>query len=179
MASAVQNRLSTPSDSSRTVTIHDVQPRRDIEAGGSQGSAQQPVGALRLRGGPRRSRQRVAWDEDVVDNEGAGRKKSKSMSLCYQFMVHSSPGASVCCIYHKPKRFDESSDEDSSDSDSESDCGHGHEHRRTHSHGRGGPGPTAERSHREGGVIHELESDPEPNAYEVAPASKKGKRNAT
>ena len=36
-----------------------------------------PTGTLRLRGGPR-DRPRVVWDEDVVDNEGLGRKKSKS-----------------------------------------------------------------------------------------------------
>jgi protein phosphatase 1 regulatory subunit 11 len=36
-----------------------------------------PTGTLRLRGGPR-SRPRVVWSEDVVDNEGLGRKKSKS-----------------------------------------------------------------------------------------------------
>ena len=36
-----------------------------------------PPGTLRLRGGPRAS-PHVAWDEDVVDNEGLGRKKSKS-----------------------------------------------------------------------------------------------------
>jgi protein phosphatase 1 regulatory subunit 11 len=85
----------------------------------------------------------------------------------------------VCCIYHKPKRFDESSDEDSSDSESESDCDHGHNHHHTHGHSRGRPGEGSERSHEEdGGVIHELEDKPEPNAYEVAPGSKKGKRKA-
>lgn len=36
-----------------------------------------PAGTLRLRGGPRGG-PRVAWDEAVVDNEGLGRKKSKS-----------------------------------------------------------------------------------------------------
>lgn len=36
-----------------------------------------PAGTLRLRGG-RRNGPRVAWDEAVVDNEGLGRKKSKS-----------------------------------------------------------------------------------------------------
>lgn len=49
----------------------------------------------------------MVWTDETVDNEGMGRKKSK-----------------ICCIYHKPKAFDESSDESSSDgsdvSDSES-----------------------------------------------------------
>lgn len=36
------------------------------------------VGVLKLRGAQRRTCQRVAWDADVVDNEGCGKKKSKS-----------------------------------------------------------------------------------------------------
>jgi protein phosphatase 1 regulatory subunit 11 len=36
-----------------------------------------PGGTLHLRGGLR-NRPHVAWGEDVVDNEGLGRKKSKS-----------------------------------------------------------------------------------------------------
>ncbi|CAG5095803.1 Oidioi.mRNA.OKI2018_I69.XSR.g14344.t1.cds [Oikopleura dioica] len=44
-------------------------------------------------------RRRVMFTEDTVDNEGLGRKSTK-----------------VCCIYHKPKLFGESSSEsDSSD----------------------------------------------------------------
>jgi hypothetical protein len=35
-----------------------------------------PVGVLRLRGGP--TRRRVVWRDDTVDNEGMGKKKSKS-----------------------------------------------------------------------------------------------------
>ncbi len=41
------------------------------------GALAPPAGTLRLRGGPRNG-PRVAWDEAVVDNEGLGRKKSKS-----------------------------------------------------------------------------------------------------
>lgn len=65
---------------------------------------------LRLRGAHDTSarpstRRRITWAEDVVDNEGLGRKSSK-----------------VCCIYHRPREFGESSSEDdSSDSDSSSD----------------------------------------------------------
>ncbi|KAF9877770.1 hypothetical protein CkaCkLH20_04905 [Colletotrichum karsti] len=59
---------------------------------------------LRLRGAHAPSRPSVRWAEDVVDNEGLGRKSSK-----------------VCCIYHRPKGVDESSDESSSDSSSDSD----------------------------------------------------------
>ncbi|CAO1616776.1 unnamed protein product [Parajaminaea phylloscopi] len=85
------------------------------EAGPSNTQGQgRDLGVLRLRGGHTASR-RVVWSDDTVDNEGLGRKKSK-----------------ICCIYHKPRAFDESSsegssssdsDSSSSDSDSDSDCG--------------------------------------------------------
>ncbi|TVY47106.1 Type 1 phosphatases regulator [Lachnellula occidentalis] len=108
--------------------------------------------------GARAGRPRIQWAEDVVDNEGLGRKKSK-----------------VCCIYHAPKGIDESSDESSSDSSSDSgsdggddggarpsgrgrkekDCGH-----EGHGHGKG-KGKGRARS---------------PNAYEKVPKVKgKGK----
>ncbi len=115
---------------------------------------------LRLRGadGPRRG---IRWAEDVVDNEGLGRKSSK-----------------VCCIYHAPKEVGESSSEDSS-SDSDSDLddtgearmvggkkgnrgkergdGHGHYHEHGDECGGGdGGGKKAERK-------------PSPNAYEKMP----------
>ena len=49
-------------------------PEAENEAGPS---TEPPVGVLRLRGGPIR-RQRVMWTEETVDNEGMGKKKSKS-----------------------------------------------------------------------------------------------------
>merc|ERR1712054_242014 len=62
----------------------------------------QPPAHLKLRLIPRRKqRKAVSWTDGVVDNEGLGRKSSK-----------------CCCIYHRPKAFDESSsDESSSDED--------------------------------------------------------------
>lgn len=66
---------SAPGDGSRTITIHDSQPVEE-PSGDSGGDGSQPT--LQLRGGPR-SKGKVAWDADVVDNEGCGRKKSKSM----------------------------------------------------------------------------------------------------
>lgn len=45
------------------------------------------------------SRPSVRWDESTIDNEGMGRKSSKR-----------------CCIFHKQRKFDESST-DSSDQD--------------------------------------------------------------
>lgn len=111
-----------PSPGARTVT--DTQPAQqnpEAVAGPSTEPAP-PQGVLRLRGGPR-SAPRVTWTEDIVDNEHLGKKKSK-----------------ICCIYHKPRKFDESSDESSDD---DSDCGgHDHDHDghdgHVHSHKDGG-----------------------------------------
>ena len=75
---AMRPSASVPTDGSRTITIRDSQPREDDNIpSGDDGE----IGTLHLRGGPRvRSRHRpsVVWREDVVDNEGAGKKSSKS-----------------------------------------------------------------------------------------------------
>ena len=85
--------------------------------------------------------------------------------------------STVCCIYHRPKRFDESSDEDSSDSGSESDSSCNHDHA-PHSHPRrphgGARGPPPTRDEQGAGII-----DYGRNAYETVPSSKKGKKRAT
>ncbi|KAG5440856.1 hypothetical protein PCK2_000011 [Pneumocystis canis] len=57
-------------------------------------------GIIRLRGVP--SERRVRFDETAIDNEGMGKKKSK-----------------ICCIYHKPREYDESSTDTDTSSDSE------------------------------------------------------------
>ena len=46
-------------------------------------------------------------------------------------------GLSVCCIYHKPRPFDESSSEESSDSSDEDGCGDGEDSGCRHGHGHG------------------------------------------
>jgi protein phosphatase 1 regulatory subunit 11 len=92
----------------------------------------------------------------------------------------------VCCIYRKPRAFDESSSEESSsdeDSGPEDDGsarlanGNGNAHRRArshrhhlHQHGEDGTCP-ADGSRG----VNELEERPEPNAYERAPGKGKGK----
>jgi protein phosphatase 1 regulatory subunit 11 len=148
---ALQQRPSTsaPSDGSRTMTIESL--AFDTPSDGNE-----IVGVLRLRGGPRRNRQRVVWGEDVVDNEGCGKKKSKS-EWCASVTGRHSLFRLVCCIYHRPRPFDESSDEDSSSgSDSDSACENGdHCHRRTRRPHKGG--------------------EDEPNAYEKMPSPQKGK----
>ncbi|OAQ72928.1 protein phosphatase inhibitor domain-containing protein [Pochonia chlamydosporia 170] len=115
------------------------------------GSRTESPRILRLRGGHNATGRSVQWAEDVVDNEGLGRK--------------------MCCIYHKPKGVDESSDESSSsssDSDTDSEpesrrgdgkkapaCGHSH-------HGRGRRGDKGRKQKR----------PPSPNAYEKVPKTK-------
>ncbi|GES97039.1 hypothetical protein RCL_jg5106.t1 [Rhizophagus clarus] len=108
---------------SRTMTIH---PEEFTEEVGPVSSEEendlstQPVGTLKLRGdgSGQSSNRKVKWDDTVVDNEGLGRKKLK-----------------ICCIYHKPRAFGESSDEDSSSSDSDdSDHDHDHDHKNGHHH---------------------------------------------
>jgi len=101
------------------------------------------------------------WRDDVIDNEGAGKKSSK-----------------ICCIYHKPKKFDESSSEESSDSDSDSSSSHGHPSRRRrhhHHHAPSGSGDgQAMRNTDGGGAVAELDdSSDEPNVYERVPGGRK------
>jgi len=173
LATRQRPTTSAPSDGSRTITLLDSQPREEDDREESSSShderdGEYTIGVLRLRGGPS-TRGRVRWAGDTVDNEGMGKKKSK-----------------ICCIYHKPKRFDESSDEDSSSSDSDSDshsgCDH-HDH--SHNHGRNRPhqhptegggneGSTSQRGDAEGSTttVQDL-SDLDINAYEVQPSGKK------
>ncbi|KAL7937459.1 phosphatase inhibitor domain-containing protein [Trichoderma chlorosporum] len=146
-----QERSAQPSAASQTTT----DTVRPVTAESS------PRVILRLRGGHTSNGRSVSWAEDVVDNEGLGRKSSK-----------------VCCIYHRPKGVDESSDESSSDSsssdsdDSEAesrrkkkansdkdDCGHSHGPGHRHHHGRGKRTNSKKRA-------------PSPNAYEKIPKPK-------
>ncbi|KAF5358596.1 hypothetical protein D9758_007732 [Tetrapyrgos nigripes] len=166
---------SAPGDGSRTITITGAPPneQHDDDAGDTPGrdSSSGAVGTLRLHGATKKTRQKVVWSDDVVDNEGCGKKSSK-----------------ICCIYHKPKAFDESSsEEDSSDSD-DSDCEHGHNHNHSHSHSHGhgrssgdsGGGSGMQNRDGGSGTVHTLEesSDSDVNAYEAQPRPGKGKRRA-
>ncbi|KAL3469999.1 phosphatase inhibitor-domain-containing protein [Aspergillus californicus] len=137
------------------------------------------TGTLRLRAEncPTVSRdetpaRRIRWSEDVIDNEGMGKKSSK-----------------VCCIYHKARPIGESSSEsessesessDSESSDSGNDretgnengrsCGHSH-------HNRDGTQGSLE-GRAGGGHNHDSKKNkrrkPSPNAYEKMPKSTKG-----
>ncbi|KAL4064595.1 phosphatase inhibitor-domain-containing protein [Scleroderma citrinum] len=165
-----RNRTSAPPDGSRTITLHDAQPRADLDGvgsgqgqgEGSNSNATAAVGTLRLRGVAPRSTQRVMWREDVVDNEGCGKKKSK-----------------ICCIFRKRRRFDESSSESESDSGSDSDVSpcddiHGHGHGCGYSlRRRRGPNGKDE-SDRDEDAGSDSGSDR--NAYERLPKSQRKER---
>ncbi|KAI4628642.1 hypothetical protein J4E83_003195 [Alternaria metachromatica] len=154
-------RSATPNSGSRTMEVRP-QPVLRLSA---------PSGVLRLRAEPS-ERRHIQWAEDVVDNEGMGKKSSK-----------------VCCIYHKPRAADESSDDDSSDSSSDSDSDsepdnstarpagrmggargrrpHQHAHddcEDVHDHGEGSSTPQKHKRQRR---------KPSPNAYEKMPKQKK------
>lgn len=144
--------VSAPSDGSRTHTLTSG-ATRDLE-NEDESEAPRIVGTLKLRGAQSKKQQskaKVAWDEDVVDNEGCGKKKSK-----------------ICCIYHKPRRFDESSDESSDSDASDSDCSHG-----SPADNAGLRSPSTLGHH----VTNIRGNDAEPNAYEATLSSGKKRRN--
>ena len=141
------------------------------------GALAPPAGTLRLRGGQRNG-PRVAWDEAVVDNEGLGRKKSKSTYLALERCRGRTDKRlfQVCCIYHRPRRFDESSDEEESsetDSSSDDDTARPSGQYRRHRHHVDG-----ERERDECGEHKRLSDRGERNAYErMSPRKGKGKSN--
>lgn len=78
-STALRPSTLSPTDGSRTITIT-ADPTK--EEGQSDSAPEQTGGeasarVLRLRGA-KRAGPRVAWDDDVVDNEHMGKKKSKS-----------------------------------------------------------------------------------------------------
>ncbi|KAJ5129207.1 uncharacterized protein N7515_005246 [Penicillium bovifimosum] len=116
------------------------------------------------------SSRRIRWSEDVVDNEGMGKKSSK-----------------VCCIYHKARPVGESSSEESSSSSSDNDSDSGDDRRTA----RSGP---ARRRRSRGRELHSEHTSepgeeccseghgpkqkakrrkPSPNAYEKMPKPSK------
>ncbi|KAL2205333.1 hypothetical protein CC79DRAFT_1335860 [Sarocladium strictum] len=130
------------------------------QTNGQEGTSSDTVTAapriLRLRGRHEPDGRTVQWAEDVVDNEGLGRKSSK-----------------VCCIYHKPKAVGESSDESSSDSDSSTDSEDGSKRKAMDAD----RSRDAMRGRRKGhGHGDKGKRKPSPNAYEKVPKNQsKGK----
>ncbi|PNS14848.1 hypothetical protein CAC42_2077 [Sphaceloma murrayae] len=156
------SRTATPTGTSGSMTTTHTEAGPSIPINGP---------TLRLRAESDTSQGRhVVWAEDVIDNEGMGKKSSK-----------------VCCIYHKPKTAgDASSDESSSDSDSsdsDPDLSRAQPAERTakpprrhHDHDANPAGPSgsedpdkAKNSSKGKGKLR----DTSPNAYERIPRSKK------
>nr|OQO30693.1 hypothetical protein B0A51_01968 [Rachicladosporium sp. CCFEE 5018] len=131
-----QTRSGTPS---ATQTITDASPST-------------PSATLRLRA-PAVERRGISWAEDVVDNEGMGRKSSK-----------------VCCIYHGPHEHgDESSGSDSSSSDGDEDD----EPDLSRAQKAGSKGKGKEKAKKDKcGEGKSGDRKPSPNAYERQPKAK-------
>lgn len=140
------NETRHESHGSRTLTEERTEPSESHDADPSAAV----VGRLHLQGhrvepsehdrtqDTRRHRGHVVWSEDTIDNEGMGKKKSKSMYI-------QSLTRTVCCIFHKKRAFDESSSESSDGSDddvssmddSDNDSGNDGASRPTRSFGHG------------------------------------------
>ncbi|KAF3201454.1 hypothetical protein TWF106_001559 [Orbilia oligospora] len=132
--------------SSTTVTTEQA-PTEPVVLAGS------PNGVLRLRGA-HAGRRRVTWTEEVVDNEGLGRKKTK-----------------ICCIYNKPREFGESSSEESdSSSSSEEDDNH---QPAMGSNSSGSGHPSTERLKGHSCQNHKIRGQRRKNAYEKDPNRQK------
>jgi len=150
MSQSQRTRLQ-PTAGSSTSTVPASSGSQTITATSSSG----PSATLRLRAEPSPTpSRRIQWAEDVVDNEGMGKKSSK-----------------VCCIYHKPTEpGDSDSDSDcssSSDSDSDNEPDLSRAHRAGSSGRRGRKG-----GEDAGGNGKGPERKPSPNAYERQPKHK-------
>ncbi|RAL13602.1 PPP1R11/YPI1 family protein [Aspergillus homomorphus CBS 101889] len=110
------------------------------------------------------SSRHIQWSDDVIDNEGMGKKSSK-----------------VCCIYHKVRPIGESSSEsessDSSASDSDSDAENetrcNSERRSRHHGGCGHSSHQHASSDRIFSARKTRQRKPSPNAYEKMPKTRR------
>lgn len=169
-------------------------------------STVQSSGTLRLRGennvappGISNTGRHIRWSNDVVDNEGMGKKSSKGkwaappkkklLIVCHHishWLLYI-----VCCIYHKPRPVGESSSEsessDSSESDTDSEpdrdqTSPSSSHRALRQSGQSSnentPEENFERGHATCCAKHHGKKDkrrkPSPNAYEKMPKSARG-----
>src|SRR5436190_7453316 len=103
-------RENTPTTGSQTITA--TQSNLRIR--------EEPPVILHLQAVSNPDERKVTWDEEVIDNENMGKKSSKGT-----FLASWTLRRVVCCIYHRPRQFGESSSEESSsssdDSNSEND----------------------------------------------------------
>lgn len=73
----LSGRLAGPSSGSQTITVDQADVSREGQADSAADVG--PVGVLHLRATAGTSRH-VVWSEETIDNEGMGKKKSKSES---------------------------------------------------------------------------------------------------
>ena len=89
--------------------------QEDASAASTRSANASPTSAntlrLRLTKKPSKNDRRVSWTNDTIDNEFMNKKKSK-----------------CCCVYSKPRNFDESSSEDENE---DTECTHCKGHRKT------------------------------------------------
>ena len=112
----------TPAHGSATQTMHEV-PVDESQPSSSQSPPTEVVGTLRLVAGSgpgTAENRRLRWDDNVVDNEGMGKKSSKgargdSGTDFSNYSINSA--VLVCCIFTKRTTFGESDSELSSDED--------------------------------------------------------------
>jgi protein phosphatase 1 regulatory subunit 11 len=134
------------------------------------------------------SSRRIRWSEDVVDNEGMGKKSSKGKLIRLTTLYLTLLNATVCCIYHKARPVGESSSEESSsssdsDSDSEDDRrtdrmnrvhrAHSHRDSHDHEHDKDCSDPHHDHDHEHGSKPRKAKRKPSPNAYEKMPKPSK------
>ena len=186
MASFAQQQTARPA-AAQSQAQRDTAPQSQTQVLVQSSPETQTPATLRLRGAHPPTSRSVQWREDVVDNEGLGRKRSKGRFSAPSMMELLLMFAIVCCIYHRPKGVDESSDESSSDSsssDSDSDSGGDASRNRrmddgkARKHSRDCPDHDHSADHhrhsrqprrRDG---NEPRRRPSPNAYEKVPKSK-------
>ncbi|EJT45453.1 hypothetical protein A1Q2_05499 [Trichosporon asahii var. asahii CBS 8904] len=77
MAESAPQQPHPDTHGSRTLTVNSSNVSGAESASDSREGTPSSIGVLRLRGGPVR-RNHVAWSSETIDNEGMGKKKSKS-----------------------------------------------------------------------------------------------------
>jgi protein phosphatase 1 regulatory subunit 11 len=140
----------------------------------TQTSTQPPTLVLRATETEPDEQRHIQWADDVVDNEGMGRKSSKGTFYTRLHLSNDSNLRSVCCIYHKPRNPDESSsdegDSSSSSSDDGSDDGDDDRARPTNSSRREHNHNHKHHEHSTGKDLRKRSKrPPSPNAYEKVP----------
>lgn len=153
-----------PTTRSRTLTS----VRRRARPGRQASAPRRTLASAARSMGPRHRRQR-----------GHGQEEEQECAPLSLFAPFRLTFLAVCCIYHKPRPFDESSSESGSDSDSSCDHDHGRRHRR-HRPERPSPEPngSGREAQRSPDATTTEHRPPAPNAYDADP-SDKGKGGPT